>query len=160
MLKPATEQMLDKLSAADWFVAVGQRLDAKVIHVASWDEAIASCKAHGWECCQNEMLNLVRDGPCQKDRARYNQWNDIVRELKVRFMPIVNERCDRVVKANRLPKVFMDCVNWDVLGLLMECEYADLTDSRWFHTLGDWFLRGRFPCGWDGEFPRGRLIVY
>jgi hypothetical protein len=23
-----------------------------------------------------------------------------------------------------------------------------------------WYIKGHFPCGWEGEFPKGTLVIY
>jgi hypothetical protein len=29
-----------------------------------------------------------------------------------------------------------------------------------YRGLAYWYLHGRFPCGWDGQPPNGKMIVY
>jgi hypothetical protein len=63
-------------------------------------------------------------------------------------------------KINKLPKEFVESVKWDLRAACMELEYADLVPPRYFAERARWYLAGHFPCGWEGDFPEGCLIVY
>jgi hypothetical protein len=70
------------------------------------------------------------------------------------------EKTRAVAETHALPKVFEDTVQWDVLHLCMEAEYADVYPPGFFASQAYWYVAGRFPCGWEGKFPAGRLVVY
>lgn len=94
---------------------------------------------------------------------RFAQWNSIVDDLKPISEALVLEKSQKVIDENALPKVFIDTVNWDILGVLMEAEYADIVPPGFYASQSFYYWKGHFPCGWDGEiseFPKGRLIVY
>ena len=64
------------------------------------------------------------------------------------------------MRENNLPKVFEDTVQWDILGVCMEAEYADIFQPGFYASQAYWYINGHFPCGWEGKFPNGKLIVY
>ena len=41
-----------------------------------------------------------------------------------------------------------------------EMVVADLTDVHLLRDMWYWYRAGHWPCGWEGEWPDGRLIVY
>jgi hypothetical protein len=52
-------------------------------------------------------------------------------------------------------------VRWDILGALMENAYLRSGHSAFFFLeMLTVYEAGRFPCGWQGEWPKGRLLVY
>ena len=59
-----------------------------------------------------------------------------------------------------MPIVLESPTNWTILHMTMEYEYMDVNPLGFFSEVGGWYLRGHFPCGWEGSFPEGRLIVY
>jgi len=66
----------------------------------------------------------------------------------------------KVAVANKLPKSFEDTVQWDILHLAIESEYSDIFPPGFYASQAYWYLKGHFPCGWEGNFPKGKLVVY
>jgi hypothetical protein len=42
----------------------------------------------------------------------------------------------------------------------VEQEYADVVAPAFFSRLAEWYLRGHYPCGWLGDYPDGKIMVY
>lgn len=77
--------------------------------------------------------------------------------MKAAFEPLVERKIRRVVEEHALPEVVGHCVRWDVLGACMEGEYADVRQPSFFTDLMDWYIRGRFPCGWGKVNKDGQI---
>jgi hypothetical protein len=58
------------------------------------------------------------------------------------------------------PRTFEDAVQWDILNVCMEAEYADIYPPGFYASQAYWYVKGHFPCGWQGNFPEGKLIMY
>jgi len=161
-MNPRTIATLDELHAVEWFRNVGVNDAETAIVLSSWQEAIESCAGDDWQDLLIEAPNQYRERLIEKSRERFRQWNDIVVEVKPFAQALVLEKIAKVVAANNLPKVFVDTVNWDILHLCMECEFADVYPPGFFASHAYWYLNGHFPCGWrGGPFPEeGRLVVY
>jgi hypothetical protein len=56
--------------------------------------------------------------------------------------------------------VFENMVQWDILHVCMEAEYADVYPPGFYASQAYWYVKGHYPCGWQGEFPKGKLIIY
>jgi len=56
--------------------------------------------------------------------------------------------------------MFEHCVQWDILHVCMEAECADVFPAAYYASQAYWYVKGHFPCGWEGEFPKGKLIIY
>ncbi|HKD26343.1 MAG TPA: hypothetical protein VKC66_10620 [Xanthobacteraceae bacterium] len=55
----------------------------------------------------------------------------------------------------------MDSTTWDVLGALMENSYLSSRHQAYFFLELLWvYEAGHFPCGWLGDWPDGKLVVY
>ena len=48
----------------------------------------------------------------------------------------------------------------DILGACVELEYSDLRPLGFYPHLSAVCLQGHFPCGWDGLYPSGHLLIY
>lgn len=151
---------LDDLRRVTWFSSVGVRDSDGVVVLASWEEAIASCAANEWENLLLEAANQYRTRLAERAPNEFSGWNARVERVKALTVPLVEEKTKDVVQAHSLPRVFVDTVQWDVLHLCMEAEYADVFPPGFFASQAFWYVRGHFPCGWEGAFPEGRLIVY
>lgn len=154
-----TSIILNKLKQADWFSAVGKQEQGNVFVLSSWEQAIKSCASTDWENVQLEAANMIRDVLVTQDRERYQLWNVIAEEIKATSIPLVQQKISPVVEKHSLPKVFEDSVNWDIAHIGIATEYGVISPSR-SHVLAYWYLKGHFPCGWDGNFPEGKLIIY
>jgi hypothetical protein len=91
---------------------------------------------------------------------RFREWNTIVRELKKSTVPLVQRKTKSVVDANGLPQGFINAVQWDVLHVCMEAEYAEVFPPGFFAAQSYWYSQGHFPCGWEGDFPQGRPVIF
>ncbi|OQB80449.1 MAG: hypothetical protein BWX88_04549 [Planctomycetes bacterium ADurb.Bin126] len=91
---------------------------------------------------------------------RFQLWNQLATELRPIAVALATEKTKAVLEENELPETFLDTVKWDILHLLMEAEYADIYPPGFYASQGYWYVHGHFPCGWQGDFPKGTLIIY
>ncbi len=159
-MHPRTIATLRELEEARWFSRVGVKDTDAAIVLSSWQEAIESCKSSEWEELCLEASNQYRERLCERSMERFRKWNDIVTEVKHYSMPLVLKMIEDVVRKNKLPKVFEDTVQWDIVGVCMEAEYADVYPPGFYASQAYWYVKGHFPCGWKGDFPEGKLIIY
>jgi len=155
-----TRATLTELEKSDWFSAVGRRDTEAAIVMSSWKEAIDSCSSDEWQDLLLEAANQYREKLVSISRERFELWNSVVRELKAVTMPLVTSKIEHVQTVHQLPKVFADTVNWDILHACAEAEYADVYPPGFFASQAYWYVHGHFPCGWQGNFPEGKLIIY
>lgn len=126
-MHPRTQATLQELQQAEWFRNVGVRDSQGADVLSSWDEAVESCASPDWEDLCLEAANQYRERLAEESRAELARWNDVVALVKPDAVSLVREKISSVVAAHQLPKVFIDTVEWDILHLLMECEFADVT---------------------------------
>lgn len=166
-LKSNTLEMIHALEKANWFADVGKSIsDPNIISVHSWKEAIKYCKSRYCANVQMEGTNLLHETLWHlhlrcKMTERYMIWNTLVDVVKDQIRPIIELKTRDVIKLYRLPKAFCDTVDWDIMAICMELEYADSVPPRFFAERAKWYLAGHFPCGWEGDFPiGGKLVVF
>jgi hypothetical protein len=100
------------------------------------------------------------EGILAKSPKRFDKWNDLSDELREFVTPHVEKKIAEIVKEYKPPQEFNKVVVLVIAGVGMEQEYADLVPPSLCAMLADWYIKGRFPCGWKGEYPKGKLIVY
>jgi hypothetical protein len=163
-MHPRTKATLEQLENANWFARVGS-MDGimepeKIVMLPSWPEAIEQCSSIEWENLCLEAQNQYRMRLLERNKDRYLQWNDTVDAIKPFVISLVKRKIEVTVRMHNLEKVFEDTVLWDILGVCMESEFADVYPPGFFASQAYWYVNGHFPCGWEGEFPNGKLIVY
>lgn len=159
-MHPRTLATLQELDEAHWFAAVGANDTKAAIILPNWEAAIESCASIDWENLLLEAANQYRNKLMQLSPERFRQWNIIVEDVKKATNPLVERKIAQVVKDHQLPQVFADTVKWDILHLAMEAEYADVYPPGFYASQGYWYRSGHFPCGWEGRFPEGKLVIY
>ena len=159
-MHPRTTATLEKLDKASWFSRVGAKDTDAAIVLSSWQEAIEYCSSHEWENLCLEASNQYCERLLERSPDRFNKWNQVVAELKPTTIPFVQRKIETVVREQKLPKVFEDTVQWDILHVCMEAEYADVYPPGYYASQAYWYVKGHFPCGWEGKFPAGKLIIY
>ena len=159
-MHPRTLRTIEKLEKATWFSHVGEKDTAAAIVLSSWEEAIERCASIEWENLCLEASNQYRARLLERSKERFIRWNDVVAELKPVTIPFVHHKLGSVVREYDLPKVFEDTVQWDILGVCLEAEYADVYPPGFYASQAYWYVKGHFPCGWEGKFPEGRLIIF
>jgi hypothetical protein len=159
-MQPRTVATMERLAEAAWFTHVGIKDATAAVVLSSWDEAIAHCGSFEWEDLRLEVANQLRERLMERSRERFEKWNDVVDEMKKTTLSFVRGKIETVVREHNLPKVFEDVVQWDILHVCMETEYADVYPPGFYASQAYWYVNGHFPCGWKGDFPQGMPIIY
>lgn len=159
-MTPATLDLLARLDAAEWFANVGRPLpaDADVLAVESWERAVEFGTSDDWGNYLLEQHNLLTMFLDETDRPRYGRWGDVLAEVQSRTDPLVARKLAPLL-ANRpsLPDAFDGWVKWAIVGACMQHEHTDARPIGFYAELAEWYVRGRFPCGWGNRGSGGRL---
>ncbi len=159
-MRPNTLATLDHLEKSEWFTKVGVKDTESAIVLSSWDDTIKSSSQPEWENLCLEAINQLSGRILERSKERYRQWNDVVIELKKTVIPFVKIKIERVSVENKLSKSFEDSVQWDILAVCIEAEYSDVFPPAFYASQAYWYVNGHYPCGWQGDFPNGKLIIY
>jgi hypothetical protein len=159
-LQLRTTELLDRLFKAPWFTSVGQPLPAHVHPVSSWSEAVqfASDPDEVFHEMRGEYVLQLR-----RVSVKYHErWNAVLTLVKDAIGDEIETRVETLAAVLDPPscKKTRDQVTWAVLHACMESEYLDFVPAGPFLPMMEWFVAGRFPCGWFGKYPQGMLAVY
>ncbi len=160
VLHPRTIATLEELANAKFFARVGVHDVGAARVLPSWEEAVASCTSGGWEELQLEAANRYAERVVERSRERFKLWNDVVEAVKIVTVPLVTRKVEAVARTHALPPSVELAVQWDITHVGIEAEYADVFPPGFFASQAYWYVRGHFPCGWEGVFPSGRQVVY
>lgn len=159
-MKEDTKDLLEKLRHVKWFSSVGLKdsIEAEVLN--SWKKAFTSGTSRRWDDFTDERSDDYRVELRAASLERFEQWNDTVRLVRPHVQSLVEEKVKESFETITYPENFVNTVRWDILFALMEQEFSDVLPLGFYTKLAEWYLRGHFPCGWLGDYPDGKLIVY
>jgi hypothetical protein len=159
-MHPRTQATLEELRQARWFANVGVNDTETADVLNSWDQAIESCSSDEWRELCMEAANQYRERLVERSPERFGKWNDLVGEIKPVTERLAREKVSAVMEQHKLPIALLHSVSWDMLHVCMEAEYADVYPPGFYASQAYWYIKGHFPCGWRGQFPRGELVIY
>ena len=160
------ENFAKELEKIDWLGRCGQpfslQLTFPTTFVSSWSEAAQHYSDQAWEDATLEAQNRLTERLSAHHRVAYQNWNNVVQSAKERIVfPLTSRVWFPLAERLGLGKPLVDCISWDVLGAVMEHEYRDLADCPpFFQELLQVYRTGHFPCGWVGDWPSGKLVVW
>ena len=165
MLNDNVKQVIEVLNQVMWFENCGKPLDlepsmvGKIEQCLSWEEAIKESEVYEWKCIKNEALNQISEYLDANHRKIYQNWNTIVQEIR----PLLAEVNENKIKPNLsidFGSQLSNNIRSDILDLLIETHWSYLVEPVFFTPVTYWYIKGHFPCGWRGNFPDGKLLVY
>jgi hypothetical protein len=159
-MEQRTKEALQDLRHSQWFNRVGDVDSPSVRIIKSWEEAAILCSNIDWENVLLDGANGYRDRLREVTPRLLDTWNDRVARVRPECDEIARVKTLPVRQLHNMPAEFEWAVRWDIINYAMECEYADVCSPGFFTRQAYWYLNGHFPCGWEGPFPQGRLIIY
>ncbi|MBN3163201.1 MULTISPECIES: hypothetical protein [Pectobacterium] len=150
---------VDRLLKINWFSAVGDTVQLPgVRQVKDKHEFMKSIDGIEWENTTLEAGNEITGLLAKKFSNDYHHWNPLVREAK----KILDGEVLPSISSNIITnEVILNNVKWDLVNYLMEDAYKDkIKKPLFFDSLICIYESGHIPCGWDGVWPNGNLVVY
>ncbi|KGR82244.1 hypothetical protein [Lysinibacillus odysseyi] len=159
------QDILNRIKQINWFTNCGQALENDMrfsyTRVYNWKEAMRSYQDPNWEHATLEARNELTAFLHNKYRNEYAQWNKIAKEVRAFIEKEVIQEVENYREKNELDQAFIDCVKWDIANAILESAYSKCNKRpTFFLELLKVYEAGNFPCGWDGKWPQGNVIVY
>lgn len=150
---------VDRLMKIKWLNSVGKpTLLSSVRQVKNDNDFIVHINSMQWENTTLEAGNKISGFLARSYFNLYHNWNPLVREAKNilgnEIIPITSS----VLISNEM---VINNIKWDLVNYLLEDAYKDkLRFKLFFDELVNVYESGHIPCGWDGEWPEGNLVIY
>jgi hypothetical protein len=153
------ERLKTDLQVIPWFANVGTFAGGGYARTESWEDAKRAGGSAEWESVELFFANALGDALVTKDPELYEQWNTVSEPLAEFLRVHVHESALSRYRAP-IPKGVVDGVRWNLLHAGMEQFFVESVPPGFFTEVVGLYKSGLFPCGWVGEPPRGRLIVF
>lgn len=151
---------LNKLLGIKWFSSIGEPPLISNITVAnSLGEASVYLSSPDWENVTLEESNEISGYLAVKHTTIFQEWNKLAKDAKVFWK---DELLKKIPHLDGFDNVLLlQCIEWDVIHYLIENIYKDkIKKPLFFDSLICIYESGHIPCGWDGVWPNGNLVVY
>lgn len=163
-LNPLKSEHLAVLEKINWFNNCGQKVKysstKSLKRLESLAESITSCNSIEWENFQLEKRNDLTLFLNRTRKNEFTEWNTVTIALK-------NYLEDRIFKTIRekliesdLPDSILDSVKWDILSYCQEVAYKKCNIPTFYSHLIPIYSNGHLPCGYEGDFPNGKILIY
>lgn len=86
-------------------------------------------------------------------------WNTLVQQAKNQILPQIEPCIEKRIVELGLPKSVSASIQFDVINILVVLSYQDIVRSPFHEKLLEAYAEGFFPCGWDGKYPDGYMLV-
>lgn len=158
-LQDRTVHLIQSVFAVPWFGQLGESTSENAYVAGDWAEAIRYCEDPDklfLELSGNYTAALQSASP-RRDRA----WNELASQVKALMEPAVDQQLSRIASLPNEWKVLLrNRIRWVLLHAFLEEEYSDVLPTGFFRSLIHWFPEGHVPCGWQGRYPEGKLVIY
>jgi hypothetical protein len=162
-MTPEATQLRDALESAKWFRNSGTlagKSDENTLYLSSWPDAFAACRAESWEQICRVTANLLFEHVAKKNPEEAKEWQEAVAEMFQYTADLLPRKAVEIIQTETPSPVFVSSLAWTVQHALLEAEFLGTAQPLWYGSLADWIVKGYFPCGWSGVWPKGgRLIV-
>jgi hypothetical protein len=167
MLSVQPSDVAARSGAIPWFTRCGQpaslSVSMPITKVGTWGAALQAWGEPGREAAQLAAANQLTIWLSRNARDRFNrEWNDLMPRHRARTVtPLVEQTLRPYAAAQGLDPAFLSAVEWDLLHALMENSFLDTGHRAFFFLeLLTVYEAGHYPCGWNGAWPDGRLVVF
>lgn len=136
-------------------------MEFDVEYVNSEAKAIKLIKGIKWENTCLESRGDFTEFLSRNHRDVFKKnWNVVVDEIKSKYMNEIREKIENKWVDEKSKQYVIDDVQFNVLTLFMLDYYSEYYQSDFYEKMLAIYLSGHLPCGWSGEYPEGRFIVY
>lgn len=161
MGKYIPENIEEEILSINWFSQLGECIPKDNVtlekDLKKVNESINSIE---WENITLEESNNINTYLYKKNLfSEQEEWDFIAEEgrnfINNKVIPIIPE----IDGINRVGLI--NDISWNLLHFIIENHYKTkkIIKTNFFSALFEYYRLGRLPCGWDGNYPNGKLII-
>lgn len=115
-----------------------------------------------WERVTHAAAQRLKNYIAFNCTREYQNWRSLSEAIQERLTrPLAEEVWRPFAEWYGFDNIFVRGVQWNVLHAALEHEYRECPGRPEFFThLLEVYRVGHFPCGWEGKWPAGRLLVW
>lgn len=122
--------------------------------------AFSKAKRTAWDNTRLEARGGVTSYLAVHAPTEFNPyWNPLVGQVRSEVWPKMEAEIRKCVEQLGLPEIVIESVKFDVINMAVVLSYQDIIRSPFYENLLDIYCQGLLPCGWEGEYPRGCIVI-
>ncbi len=159
------QAFLSRVRNIEWFSNVGNEIKRPstfdIEYVKSWKQAKSAYLQNEWSeariTAKNEFTALLK----KNHPDHYPHWDNLLRQARMFVQKEMQHLWETTQADNRLDEKFLTDVRTSVFYAFVERAYQDVVERQgFFLKILSIYESGNYPCGWKGDYPQGKLIVY
>lgn len=165
MSKQLSEEIKERINNINFFKNCNSdvciEFDFVIRRVNDWAEAESFFSSDEWEGVTLEFRNELTEYIHGKNKNIYNYWNEYAGDGREFIAENIEHSLSAYQVNNNLDPVFLDCVNWDLLNSMLYLQYSNVLTELpdFYNKLLMVYEAGHYPCGWEGDYMKGNLII-
>lgn len=159
-MRAATQERLASMKRFAWFSKLGEKDLPKTSFIPSWSEAVAAFDEESWMELKLDLSNRLTGRLAATNMERFREWNHLHNEIHLLTLQLITEASTSLRQQGPVSDAMTNEIHSDLTMALLEVEYSDLVQPFFYYSLAGYYARGHLPCGWDGNFPNGRMLAF
>ena len=157
--------MIDELLNCKWLQNCGEQKDIHydfdVFFQHDYNKAIRTITSTDWEnICLEERGNITGHLAVYNKDVYNKNWNQLAKKIKSEVLPQILEKIREGISIKCLPESVIEDIKFNLVTILISDSFSDYYKSDFYNRMFRIYTSGHLPCGWEGEFPSGQIIVY
>jgi hypothetical protein len=159
-MEKAMKPWIARIKKCDWFANVGTGELEGVGRVGSWKEVKQHLEGDEWDTMGLASLNDHHKATSKSPKKLQDVWNDGFDDL----FDVIDELLERtllpVIKKRKIPNSVLDSFQSKIIVLFSQLHHFGADYQSIDRSIVEWYLAGHCACGYGGDYPHGKLIVY
>lgn len=123
-------------------------------------KAFSKAARTSWDNTRLEARGVVTSYLAVHAPKEFNPyWNPLVRQVRSEVWSKIEMEITESVEKLGLPEIVTESIKFDVINMAVVLSYQDIIRSQFYEDLLDIYCQGLLPCGWEGEYPRGCMVI-
>ncbi|MGX7420043.1 hypothetical protein ACWOFR_14690 [Carnobacterium gallinarum] len=112
-----------------------------------------------WENLCLEERGKISGYLAQNNKELFSNWNHLVNEIKEKIIPCVEKKLDILILKEKLLEEMKDQIKFDIINIILYKSYSEVIHSDFYETIYAVYMTGYIPCGWSGQYPKGKIKI-
>lgn len=159
-------EFIEEILNCQWLQRCGEKDSFKfdVEYLDSKSDIEKNINSAKWENLCLDRMGDFTTYLLKKHKAEYNKyWNDEIRIIKKEYISEISEKVNQSLLNkgfNDLAVSILDDIKMNILSIFMLEYYSYYYSSDFYNNMLEIYLTGHLPCGWTGNYPEGKFIIF
>lgn len=157
------EKFIKQVMECNWLKNCGKEGDFgfEVEYTKSQSKVKKLINGIKWEnICLEERGNFTAFLHINHNEDYNKFWREMVRKIKSEYISVISESLEVALQDNKDKDSIIIDIKSNLVILFMLNFYSEYYKSDFYDKMLEIYLSGHLPCGWSGNYPEGKFIVY